>query len=86
LYDNVADKLRIIVDDASIDGNMKSDIILYLLQMYRIDGRFEDYLQVKNNIVVSLVDGIRKKNEYWIEYVKYHMCILDINKAYECLG
>ena len=77
LYDNVADKLRIIVDDASIDGNMKSDIILYLLQMYRIDGRFEDYLQVKNNIVVSLVDGIRTKNEYWIEYVKYHMCILD---------
>lgn len=85
LYDNVANKLRIIVDDASIDGNMKSDIILYLLQMYRIDGRFEDYLQVKNNIVVSLVDGIRKKNEYWIEYVKYHMCILDINRAYECL-
>lgn len=85
LYDNVADKLRIIVDDASIDGNTKNDIILYLLQMYRIDGRFEDYLQVKNNIVVSLFDGIRKKNEYWIESVKYHMCILEINKAYECL-
>lgn len=85
LYDNVADKLRIIVDDASIDGNTKNDIVLYLLQMYRIDGKFEDYLQVKNNIVVSLFDGIRKKNEYWIESVKYYMCILDINKAYECL-
>lgn len=85
LYDNVADKLRTIVDDASIDGNMKNDIILYLLQMYRIDGRFEDYLQVKNNIEVSLFDGIRKKNEYWIETVKYYMCRLEINKAYECL-
>ncbi len=85
LYDNIADKLRMIVDDTSIEANTKNDIILYLLQMYRIDGRFEDYLQVKNNIVVSKFDGIRKKNEYWIECVKYHMCILDINKACECL-
>lgn len=85
LYDNVADKLHIIVNDASVDGYTKSDIILYLLQMYRIDGRFEDYLQVKNNVVESLLDEIRKKNEYWIEAVKFYMCILDINRAYECL-
>ncbi len=86
LYDNVADKLRVIVDDARVDGNMKNDIILYLLQMYRIDGRFEDYLQVKNSIAEPLLDGIRKKNEYWIEFVKFYMCILNVNKAFECLG
>lgn len=85
LYDNVADKLRIIVDDINIDWDTKTDVILYLLQMYRIDGRYDDYLHVKNDSAVSLLDGIRKKNEYWIESVKYYMCILDINKAYECL-
>ncbi len=86
LYDHVAEKLRAIVDDTSVDENMKSDIILYLLQMYRLDGEFDDYLKIKNSIKASIFDGTRKKNEYWIECTKYHMCILDMNEAYESLN
>ena len=83
LYDNIAEKLSEIVNDANMEKNTKIDIILYLLQMYRIDGKFEKYLQVKNNVDISELDGVRNKNEYFIECTKFYMCILDINKAYE---
>lgn len=85
LYDHIANKLRMIVEDKRYENNIKVDIILYLLQMYRIDGMFDDYLQMKSIIDIVDFDTLKKKNEYWIECVKFYMCTLDINKTYECM-
>lgn len=85
LYDDMASKLLEVLEDTNVNEHIKSDIALYLLQMYRVDGKFDEYIQVKDKIDVTKFDGIRTKNEYYIEYVKYYMCKLDVNKAYEYL-
>ncbi|MBD5134718.1 MAG: SIR2 family protein [Lachnospiraceae bacterium] len=85
LYDDFAEKLRVIVDDTNFEVNIKNDIIMCLLQKYRLDGKFDDYLKVKKVVDNIEFDTIGTKNEYWIECVKFYMCTLNINEAYKCL-
>lgn len=83
LYDNIAKDLRELVDDVNIDENTKIDIMLYLLQMYRFDGKYNEYLQVMNKIELYKLDGGRNANEYLIECTKFYLCTFEINKANE---
>lgn len=85
LYDVEAEKLKLIVNDKNIEVNNKIDIILYMLQMYRFDGKYDEYLAIKDTIEISNLQKLRNKNEYLIELAKFYLCIFKINEAYACV-
>ena len=85
LYDVEAEKLKLIVNDKNIEVNNKIDIILYMLQMYRFDGKYDEYLAIKDTIEISNLQELRNKNEYLIELAKFYLCIFKINEAYACV-
>lgn len=79
LYDDEANKLEkiVIVSDEDYDY-----IIIYLLQMYRIDGENEKYQKIKS-IIYNKLEKKESiiKNEYYLEFAKYHFFLFQYQEA-----
>ncbi len=85
LYDNMAVQLEKIISDVRNRAISKINIYIYLLQMYRIDGKFDEYEKVNKYINIDSFESPRDKNEYWIEYAKFSLCKMDIKAVFKCI-
>jgi hypothetical protein len=92
LEDNEAKKINDIINSVKTE-KFKTDKILlgswvdlsvYLLEMYRVDGRYDDYKELIDKIdkEVILLDGYSKE-EFQIEKCKYLIASFDYSQAIE---
>ncbi len=79
LYDSEAE----IIDKILISSNILYNYMaIYLLQMYRVDGKYEEYSRIKK-IIEEKLDGIEDviKNEYYLDFAKYYLSLFEVNQA-----
>lgn len=91
LYDNYAERLLDIYQkmdglDTSIKSEWKLQIDLYLLQMYRIDGKFEEYQKILDrcNTYKNKMTNAQKAI-YLLELAKYALSVFNVNEVKKTL-
>lgn len=79
LYDREGYRIKqILLSSDDLYNNMA----IYLLQMYRVDGKYEEYSVVKSFIEerFSAIEEVIK-NEYYLEFAKYYLALFQVEKA-----
>lgn len=86
LFDENANKLFGICEKMQDNLEILGNIILYLLQMYRIDGNTAQYFWIRKRCEGAISKfSIYMKNELYIEFTKECLTNLDIDAAKQCI-